>query len=153
MVWFGWWCVNRRTGGGKVTHCSICLVSSTIINAPAAAPAGYAAAPQQLGPGPPIQTTKNSHGKPPLQATQPLNTDTPHSLTAPSPPPAFITGPPGCNLFIFHVPNDLTNQDLYNLFVNFGNVISTRIMVDLETGRSRGFGGLHNAPSASLWIY
>jgi len=49
-------------------------------------------------------------------------------------------GPEGCNLFIFHIPNDLTNIDLYNLFVAFGNVISARIMVENETGRSRGFG-------------
>jgi RNA recognition motif-containing protein len=49
-------------------------------------------------------------------------------------------GPDGCNLFIFHIPNDLTNMDLYNLFTPFGAVISARIMVENETGRSRGFG-------------
>lgn len=50
------------------------------------------------------------------------------------------TGPPGCNLFVFHIPNDMTNQDLFNYFATFGNVISARIMVEKETGRSRGFG-------------
>jgi hypothetical protein len=49
-------------------------------------------------------------------------------------------GPPGCNLFVFHIPNDMTNQDLFNYFATFGNVISARIMVEKETGRSRGFG-------------
>ena len=49
-------------------------------------------------------------------------------------------GPPGCNLFVFHIPNDMTNQDLFNYFATFGNVISARIMVERETGRSRGFG-------------
>lgn len=47
---------------------------------------------------------------------------------------------PGCNLFVFHIPNDMTNQDLFNYFATFGNVISARIMVEKETGRSRGFG-------------
>jgi CUG-BP- and ETR3-like factor len=67
-------------------------------------------------------------------------------------------GPPGCNLFIFHVgdsihlrsrltctsrlqvPNDMTNRDVYSMFAPFGNVLSARIMVERDTGRSRGFG-------------
>lgn len=49
-------------------------------------------------------------------------------------------GPPGCNLFVFHIPNDMTNQDLFNYFATYGNVISARIMVEKESGRSRGFG-------------
>lgn len=36
----------------------------------------------------------------------------------------------------------MTNQDLFNYFATFGNVISARIMVEKETGRSRGFGTL-----------
>ena len=49
-------------------------------------------------------------------------------------------GPFGCNLFVFHIPNDLTNLHLYQLFRPFGNVISVRIMIEHGTGRSRGFG-------------
>ena len=49
-------------------------------------------------------------------------------------------GPEGCNLFVFHIPNDMTNLDLYQMFSTFGQVISARIMVDKVTGRSRGFG-------------
>lgn len=41
---------------------------------------------------------------------------------------------------MFHIPNDMTNQDLYNYFATFGNVISARIMVERTSGRSRGFG-------------
>eukprot|EP01138_Halocafeteria_seosinensis_P004966 gb/GECG01005078.1/.p1 GENE.gb/GECG01005078.1/~~gb/GECG01005078.1/.p1 ORF type:complete len:296 (+),score=25.81 gb/GECG01005078.1/:1-888(+) len=63
-----------------------------------------------IGPGPPIQKTEHAQG------------------------------PVGCNLFIFHIPNDMTNRDLYNYFSAYGNVISARIMVERETGRSRGFG-------------
>jgi RNA recognition motif-containing protein len=49
-------------------------------------------------------------------------------------------GPEGCNLFVFHIPNEITNLDLFNYFSPYGNVISARIMVDTGTGRSRGFG-------------
>jgi CUG-BP- and ETR3-like factor len=41
---------------------------------------------------------------------------------------------------VFHIPNDMTNLDLYQMFSTFGQVISARIMVDKVTGRSRGFG-------------
>lgn len=51
-----------------------------------------------------------------------------------------LPGPDGCNLFIFHLPNGLTNMGLYTLFATFGTVVSARIMVDNTTGRSRGFG-------------
>lgn len=61
-------------------------------------------------PGPPIQTT--SHNK----------------------------GPDGANLFIFHIPNHFTNQDMFRLFEPYGNLLSVRIMVEKDTGRSRGFG-------------
>jgi len=49
-------------------------------------------------------------------------------------------GPPGANLFIFHLPNDMTNMDLLHYFAPFGTVVSARIIVDRATGRSRGFG-------------
>lgn len=67
------------------------------------------------------------------------------ALTSPATGTAFKTaadmqGPDGCNLFVFHIPNDMTNLDLYSLFCPFGTVISARIMVDRVTGRSRGFG-------------
>ncbi len=57
-------------------------------------------------------------------------------------------------MFVFHIPNDMTNQDLFNCFATFGNVISARIMVEKETGRSRGFGfvSYDNAASADAAI-
>eukprot|EP00903_Cladosiphon_okamuranus_P010753 g10162.t2 len=51
-----------------------------------------------------------------------------------------LQGPDGCNLFVFHIPNTMTNEALFRLFSKFGNVISARIMVEKATGRSRGFG-------------
>jgi hypothetical protein len=61
----------------------------------------------------------------------------------PGPPivqPGSTKGPDGANLFIFHIPNDFSNQEMYDMFAEFGNVLSARIMVEAETGRSRGFG-------------
>lgn len=48
-------------------------------------------------------------------------------------------GPPGANLFIFHLPNDYKDSDLMNLFSKHGNVISARIMTKPD-GKSRGYG-------------
>ena len=63
-------------------------------------------------------------------------------------------GPGGANLFIFHIPNQFTNLDMYRLFCQYGNVLSVRIMVEKDTGRSRGFGFVsYDSPdSAALAI-
>jgi hypothetical protein len=51
-------------------------------------------------------------------------------------------GPNGANLFIYHLPHDLTDADLATLFSanDFGNVISAKVYVDKKTGESKGFG-------------
>lgn len=64
-------------------------------------------------------------------------------LLGPGPP--IVTGdsergPPGCNLFVFHLPNELTNWDLYLLFRKYGTIISVHTMINKNTGLSRGFG-------------
>jgi hypothetical protein len=63
-------------------------------------------------------------------------------------------GPDGSNLFVFHIPNHFTNIDMYNLFCMYGNLLSVRIMVEKESGRSRGFGfvSYDNPESAALAI-
>lgn len=66
-----------------------------------------------------------------------------HTATTPGPPiqtTASNKGPDGANLFIFHIPNHFTNLDMYKLFCTYGNLLSVRIMVEKDTGRSRGFG-------------
>lgn len=63
--------------------------------------------------------------------------------SVPGPPivqPGGAKGPDGANLFVFHIPNDFSNQEMYDMFAQYGNVLSARIMVEAETGRSRGFG-------------
>jgi RNA recognition motif-containing protein len=77
--------------------------------------------------------------------------------TSPGPPiqmTASNKGPDGANLFIFHIPNHFTNLDMYQLFCPYGNLLSVRIMVEKDTGRSRGFGFVsYDSPeSAALAI-
>jgi len=63
-------------------------------------------------------------------------------------------GPPGANLFIFHIPNDWTDASLYSMFSPYGNLLSCKIQTDKSTGLSRGFGFVsYDAPeSAQLAI-
>ena len=65
-------------------------------------------------------------------------------------------GPPGANLFIYHLPHDLTDADLATLFgtSNFGTVVSAKVYVDKKTGESKGFGfvSFDNAESAEAAI-
>ena len=63
-------------------------------------------------------------------------------------------GPDGANLFVFHIPNNFTNVDMYNLFCRYGRLVSVRIMVEKDTGRSRGFGfvSYDNPESAAMAI-
>jgi len=49
-------------------------------------------------------------------------------------------GPPGCNLFVFHLPDDWTDDDLNEYFAPHGSLVSAKVMKELGTGRSRGFG-------------
>lgn len=75
-----------------------------------------------------------------------------------------LKGPRGCNLFVFHLPNEITNwydshiiplvallpdslpkhcfqcRDLYLLFRRYGTILSVHIMVNKATGLSKGYG-------------
>ncbi len=44
------------------------------------------------------------------------------------------------NLFITGLPYDVSDQELKELFEEFGTVNSAKVILDRETGKSRGFG-------------
>ncbi len=44
------------------------------------------------------------------------------------------------NLYVGNLPYSLGDQELKELFTPFGDVRTARVMMDRETGRSRGFG-------------
>jgi RNA recognition motif-containing protein len=44
------------------------------------------------------------------------------------------------NIYVGNMHFGLTNEDLYNMFSQFGEVASAKIINDRETGRSKGFG-------------
>lgn len=46
----------------------------------------------------------------------------------------------GYCLFVYHLPLDVTDQALYELFSQYATVTSTKVMKDISTGRSRGYG-------------
>ena len=67
--------------------------------------------------------------------------ENPNSARDPGPPIGHhLRGPEGANLFVFHIPNTMTNQALYDLFSKYGNVLSATIKTEAKTGRGRGFG-------------
>jgi len=63
-------------------------------------------------------------------------------------------GPPGANLFIYHLPTSYSDQDLTSVFGQFGTVVSAHVFIDKPTGQSKGFGfvSFDNANSAQMAI-
>lgn len=66
---------------------------------------------------------------------------------------ACAAGPPGANLFVYHIPPSFTDADLAATFQPFGALVSAKVYVDRNTGESKGFGKRSLNLSILLFFY
>ena len=52
------------------------------------------------------------------------------------------------NIYISNLSYGITDADLRELFADYGEIISAKVILDRETGRSRGFGFVELADEA-----
>lgn len=53
------------------------------------------------------------------------------------------------NLYVGNLPTTTTEDELKEIFVSFGEIFSTKIITDRETGQSRGFGFVEMSENAA----